>query len=365
MKSSSSSEELLRPLNDAVEGLQDKFMDALPWVITVIMTVIVLWGAVPWLWRRARYRDNTAARKIQAARERVKESFDISVSHVSREGKIRIAPGETAKWLRPGLEAELSRFLHTPIRLTVREGLATVKTPVNLPSSIQGKPQFSPKSGALVIGVSTTTGAPAEITLREKSGVILAGKPGSGKTFALKAIRHALRPYAEAKVFDGKRDRPEDFYDKAREIQSRMEERLSSGMDYWTEDETSRPKLLVLILDEVQRWFSPESRSKPDKESAQMRESLIRDLVQRGRSAGVLVILTTQRMTADVVPTGIRDLCGVKAIGRATRPEDAELVLGIRPGEGDPSPVSAHPGQLVVDDETRPLRMIQVYMPRA
>ena len=28
MKSSSSSEELLRPLNDAVEGLQDKFMDA-------------------------------------------------------------------------------------------------------------------------------------------------------------------------------------------------------------------------------------------------------------------------------------------------------------------------------------------------
>lgn len=365
MKSSSSSEDLLRPLNDAVEGLQDKFMDALPWVITVIMTVIVLWGAVPWLWRRAWYKENKAARRVQASRKALGESFDLTIPQVRRDGSIRIAPGETSRWLRPGLEAELSRFLQTPIRLTVREGLATVKTPVNLPSSIQGKPQFSPKSGALVIGVSTITGAPAEITLREKSGVILAGKPGSGKTFALKAIRHALRPYAEAKVFDGKRDRPEDFYDKARGIQSRMEERLSSGMDYWTEDETSRPKLLVLILDEVQRWFSPESRSKPDKESAQMREELIRDLVQRGRSAGVLVILTTQRMTADVVPTGIRDLCGVKAIGRVTRPEDAELVLGIRPSEGDPSPTSAKPGQLVVDDETTPLRMIQVYMPRA
>ncbi|MCQ9987671.1 hypothetical protein L6C89_14360, partial [Staphylococcus aureus] len=85
-----------------------------------------------------------------------------------------------------------------------------------------------PKSGALVIGVDTTTGAPAEISLREKSGVILAGKPGSGKTFALKAIRHALHPYADITVFDGKRDNPEGFYAKALKIQSCMEERLSS-----------------------------------------------------------------------------------------------------------------------------------------
>ncbi|ERS45563.1 AAA family ATPase [Corynebacterium kefirresidentii] len=363
MKSSSSSEELLRPLNDAVEGLQDKFMDALPWVITVIMTAIVLWGAVPWLWRRAWYKENKAARRVQASRKTLGESFDLTIPQVRRDGSIRIAPGETSKWLRPGLEAELSRFLQTPIRLTVREGLATVKTPVRLPSSIQGKPQFSPKSGALVIGVDTTTGAPAEISLREKSGVILAGKPGSGKTFALKAIRHALHPYADITVFDGKRDNPEGFYAKALKIQSCMEERLSSGMDYWAEE--SHPQLLVLILDEVQRWFGPASRGKADKEAAAEREALIRDLVQRGRSAGVLVILTTQRMTADVVPTGIRDLCGVKAIGRVTRPEDAELVLGIRPSEGDPSPISAGPGQLVVDDEKNPLRMIQVYMPRA
>lgn len=362
---SSSSEDLLDPLNTFVEGLQERFLAILPWAIALIVTIIVLQALAPWLWRRTWYRDNTAARKIQAARERVGESFDISVSHVSREGKIRIAPGETAKWLRPGLEAELSRFLHTPIRLTVRDGLVTVKSPVDLPNSIQGRPLFSPSSGALVIGVDTTTGTPAEISIREKSGMLMAGKPGSGKTLALKAIKHALRPYADITVFDGKRDRPESFCTKTLEIQRCMEKRLNNGLDYWTEDEKSRPKLLVLILDEAQRWFSPESRRKPDKESAQMRESLIRDLVQRGRSAGVLVILTTQRMTADVVPTGIRDLCGVKAIGRVTRPEDAELVLGIRPGEGDPSPVSAHPGQLVVDDETRPLRMIQVYMPRA
>lgn len=360
---SSSSEDLLDPLNTFVEGLQEKFLDIFPWAIALIVTIIVLQALAPWLWRRTWYRDNTAARKTQAARKRIKNHFDISISHVSREGKIRIAPGETSRWLRPGLEAELSRFLHAPIRLTVSEGLALVKTPAEIPASIQGRPKFSPNSGDLVIGVDTTTGAPAEISIREKSGILLAGKPGSGKTFALKAIRHALHPYANIAVFDGKRTRPEDFYDKARKIQSRMEERLSSGMDYWTEER--RPKLLVLILDEVQTWFSPTSRSKADKEAAAEREALIRDFVQRGRSAGVLVILTTQRMTADVVPTGIRDLCGVKIVGRVTRLEDAELVLGVRPGEGDPEPMKANRGQFVVDDEERPLRMIQVYMPRA
>ena len=360
---SSSGEDFLEPLNTFVEGLQEKFLDLLPWAIALIITIIVLQALAPWLWRRAWYKENSAARHVQASRKTLEEAFDLTINQVRRNGSIRIAPGETSRWLRPGLEAELSRFLHTPIRLTVREGLVTVKTPVNLPSSIQGRPKFSPNSGGLVIGVDTVTGAPAEISIREKSGMLMAGKPGSGKTVALKAIRHALHPYADIVVFDGKRTRPEDFYSKARKIQSCMEERLSSGMDYWTEE--SCPQLLVLILDEVQQWFSPASRSKADKEAAAEREALIRDLVQRGRSAGVLVILTTQRMTADVVPTGIRDLCGVKAIGRVTRPEDSELVLGIRPGEGDPSPVSAHPGQLVVDDEKRPLRMIQVYMPRA
>lgn len=189
---SSSSEDLLDPLNTFVEGLQEKFLAILPWAIALIITIIVLQALAPWLWRRTWYRDNTAARKIQAARKRIKNHFDISISRVSREGKIRIAPGETSRWLRPGLEAELSRFLHAPIRLTVSEGLAIVKTPAEIPASIQGRPEFSPNSGDLVIGVDTTTGAPAEISIREKSGILLAGKPGSGKTLALKAINELL-----------------------------------------------------------------------------------------------------------------------------------------------------------------------------
>ncbi|WP_425495305.1 hypothetical protein, partial [Paenibacillus tengchongensis] len=108
----------------------------------------------------------------------------------------------------------------------------------------------------------------------------------------------------------------------------------------------------------------PASTSKQDKNAAAEREALVRDLVQRGRSAGVLVVLATQRMTADVIPSGIRDLCGVKMVGRVTRPEDALLVLGVRPGDGEPDPLRAKPGQFVVDDECHPMRMVQVYGPR-
>lgn len=340
-------------------------MDALPWAISFIVVAITLCIAVPWLWRKAWYRDNTAARRVQGARKAIADAFGLTVSRVRRDGSIRIAPGETAKWLRPGIEDELAHFLHTPIHLTVSEGLATVKSPVDLPDSIQGRPLFSPSSGALVIGVDATTADRAEISIREKSGVVLAGKPGSGKTFALKAIKYALREKSSIKAFDGKRDDAESFKKTVRKVQHHMEKRLSSGMDYWSMHEESRPKLLVLILDEVQNWFNPASRSKADREAAAERESLIRDLVQRGRSAGVLVILASQRITADIIPTGIRDLCGVKIVGRVTRLEDAELVLGMRPGEGDPDPMKANRGQFVVDDEERPLRMIQVYMPKS
>ena len=109
-----------------------------------------------------------------------------------------------------------------------------------------------------------------------------------------------------------------------------MQERLEKGIDYWTIDTKDRPKLLLLVLDEAQAWFSPASSSKQDKAAAAEREALVRDLVQRGRSAGVLVVLATQRMTADTVPSGIRDICGVKMVGRVTRPEDTQIFLCVR-----------------------------------
>lgn len=362
MRSSSRDSEL-EQLRTAADDADAALIRALPWIIllaiiAVIMHFLYIRVQKKW-WFRSR-----AAYRTYTRREEIGKHFGLTIRHVSRDGRVAIAPGETEKWQRSGLEAELAQFLKAPIKVSINEGFVTVRDTVKTPGYLPGRTRFSATTGEMLIGVDMTTGEPARITLREKSGLILAGKPGSGKSVFLNQLIMALMTRSEVVTFDGKKDAPERILENVEFLQETMKKRLEKDIDYWKLDTKDRPKLLLLVLDEAQTWFAPESSSKQDRAAAAEREALVRDLVQRGRSAGVLVVLATQRMTADVIPSGIRDLCGVKMVGRVTRPEDALLVLGVRPGEGEPDPLRAKPGQFVVDDECHPMRMVQVYGPR-
>ena len=362
MRSSNRNDEL-EQLRTAADNADEVLLKALPWIILLAVTIAGFYFLFAELQKRYWFRSRSAYR-IHTCREEIGRHFGLTIRHVSRDGKIVIAPGESEKWHRPGLEAELAQFLKTPLKISFDEGVVVARDAVKTPGYLPGRARFSAPTGEILIGVDTETGEPARIALKEKAGFILAGKPGSGKTVFLNQLVRALMNRSEVVVFDGKKDDPEKILGKVEFLQDTMQERLEKGIDYWTIDTKDRPKLLLLVLDECQTWFSPASSSKQDKATAAERETLVRDLVQRGRSAGVLVVLATQRMTADVIPSGIRDLSGVKMVGRVTRPEDAQLVLGVRPGEGEPDPLSAAPGQFVVDDEAHPMRMVQVYGPR-
>lgn len=361
--SSSSRNDELEKLRTAADSADAAFLKALPWILLLVVAVAGCYLLFSELQKRYWFHSK-AAYRIHARREAIQESFGLTIRRVSRDGRVAIAPGETEKWQRPGLEAELAQHLSTPIKLSVKDGYVSVRDSVKTPGYLPGRARFSATTGEILIGVDTTTGEQARIALKEKSGFILAGKPGSGKSVFLNQLIMALMTRAEVVFFDGKKDAPEKILGKVEFLQRTMKSRLEEDIDYWELDTKDRPKLLMLVLDEAQTWFAPASSSKQDRAAAAEREALVRDLVQRGRSAGVLVVLATQRMTADVIPSGIRDLCGVKMVGRVTRPEDALLVLGVRPGDGEPDPLRAKPGQFVVDDETHPMRMVQVYGPR-
>lgn len=346
---SSSGEDFLSPLNDNVEFLQEKFMDVLPWAIAIIVASIALWVVVPWAWSLWWYRENPLAGKIQRRKQRLSDLFGITIKRVRRDGRIRISPGETGKWQREGLAEELGVELGSPIRLSVQDGHAWIQEVCHIGETVRGEPVYDPGTGDILVGINTATGGLEGFSIKEISGVVLAARPGAGKTALLSLIAQALKSHADVKVVSGKSSA--DLENAELEItstQEEMQDRFDAGVDFWKNPEGRRPR--VLVLDECARLFEPRSESKEDKASAKHRTRQVKDLLQRGRSAGVITILATQRMSADVIPTSIRDLATVRICGRVTTPKDAEMVLGRLPEPGEPSPVTVQKRRFIVDD---------------
>jgi S-DNA-T family DNA segregation ATPase FtsK/SpoIIIE len=55
---------------------------------------------------------------------------------------------------------------------------------------------------------------------------------------------------------------------------------------------------------------------------------LLRDLVARGRAAGIIVVAATQRPSADIIPTSLRDLFGFRLAYRCTTESSSDIILG-------------------------------------
>jgi len=66
----------------------------------------------------------------------------------------------------------------------------------------------------------------------------------------------------------------------------------------------------------------------PDRKAATAFAVLLRDFVARGRAAGMVTVATTQKPSADVVPTYLRDLFGFRWALRCSTPTPATPSLG-------------------------------------
>ena len=202
------------------------------------------------------------------------------------------------------------------------------------------------------------------------ASLLLGGSPGSGKSsihFVIAAM--ALDPTVELFVIDLKggvelggwaarasvfaKDTSEAVELLAR-LELLMDARLARMFD---EHESKAPispeyPLIVIACDEA-----AELMRSTEKEAAS--NSLAR-LVARGRAAGVVVILATQKPTSDTLPTAVRDLLGLRCCFRVGTSEQAQAVLGIKHDPAnDPTKIGlSQPGVgFLIDDRGQLQRM--------
>ncbi|QUX27895.1 hypothetical protein KGD83_21830 [Nocardiopsis akebiae] len=190
-------------------------------------------------------------------------------------------------------------------------------------------------------------GRAVEFKMVERSYMI-GGEPGGGKSVASNNVLawFFLDPRTQVYLADGKfgfdlmvwepmakfvltDKRPEAMIAMLREVIAEMDRRYKIlrkiGAPKVTEAIAKKYDLhpIVVHIDEVQFW-SASGDTKADKEFM----TALADIVGRGRAAGIITGVITQRPAAEVVPTRLRDILSIRWALRCTTPAASDTILG-------------------------------------
>jgi DNA segregation ATPase FtsK/SpoIIIE, S-DNA-T family len=185
-------------------------------------------------------------------------------------------------------------------------------------------------------------GRRVQVTLAERN-MLIGGEPGGGKSVALQLIvaHGALSADCRLILIDGKRvelglwrDCAEKFIgpsiddaiDTLRWLQEQIDERtdelLARQLRKITPD-LGWPVYLVPV-DEVAYYSATVGTSVQQKEF----NACNRDIVARGRAPGIIPVEATQRPSADIIPTSLRDLFGYRWAFRCSTEASSDTILG-------------------------------------
>jgi FtsK/SpoIIIE family len=184
-------------------------------------------------------------------------------------------------------------------------------------------------------------GSPVTVRLPERN-VIFGGEPGAGKSVAqsLPVAAAALDRDVDLYLFDGNQvefapwaacatrtvgpdmgQAVDVLGEVAVEMDARYAVLLGGGRRKIAPGDGMR--LIVVAVNELAFYTATGDR----KQRAEFAYRL-RDLVARGRAAGIIVLAATQRPSSDVVPTSLRDLFGFRWALRCSTPDASDTILG-------------------------------------
>jgi hypothetical protein len=179
------------------------------------------------------------------------------------------------------------------------------------------------------------------ISLPERH-VLLGGESGAGKSggLALLLAAAALDPTVKLVLLDGKlvelacwagiadRSVGPDLAEAVAvlaEVQAELDRRLVTLLANRRRKLTPSLglPLLLVVIDELALYVAG-----PDRRLAAEFAARLRDLVARGRAAGIVVCAATQKPAHEVIPTALRDLFGFRWAFRCLTPQASDTILG-------------------------------------
>jgi DNA segregation ATPase FtsK/SpoIIIE, S-DNA-T family len=180
------------------------------------------------------------------------------------------------------------------------------------------------------------------VNLAERN-MLIGGEPGGGKSSALNLIvahgalscdcrlvlvdgnQVQLGPWRHsADMFIGPslKDAIEAFTEFQQIMNRRYENLLATKRRKITR--TDGEEVYLVVIDEY-AYYSATIGAKKDREDF---AALARDLIARGRAAGVILILATQRPSHQIIDPSMRDLFSYRLAFRCTTDSSSDVVLG-------------------------------------
>lgn len=172
--------------------------------------------------------------------------------------------------------------------------------------------------------------------------LLIGGEPGAGKSGSLSVVlaAGALDPDCDMWCFDGKLVelaawRPvaarvvgadmAEANETLDELRAEMDRRYARllGLGKRKVEAGDGERTLLVVVDELAFYVA-----NGDKKAAQGFSERLRDVVARARAAGIVVVAATQKPSADLIPSGLRDNFGYRLAHRCSTREASDTILG-------------------------------------